>query len=276
MMLRKIADRKVFPIGLGVMALDEYEPKADEQEAISLLKYAAQKVDFMDTADVYGIGRNEELIGKALSEEQKSKVLIATKAGCTRPGGYGWGTDGRPEHIKKAIHESLKRLDVKHIHLYQLHAPDHTHRIPLKQSVNALKELQSVGLVKFIGLSNVSLEELREAEKIVEIVSVQNHYNIAFKRDEEELLPYLTRNNITYIPYFPLGSGRLLSDPKLKGVAQRSNITTSQICLAWMLNKWPTAIPIPGTKNKEHLDENIKAAEIELPQKVIKEINELY
>lgn len=272
---RKLAGRTVKAIGLGVMALDEYRPKAEENDAIELLKYASKlEVDFFDTADVYGLGRNEELIGKALNNEEKEKILIATKAGCTRPGGINWDTDGRPEHIKKAIEGSLERLKMKKIELYQFHAPDR--KIPLKESIKAFKELQENGLIKNIGVSNFDLKQLKEAQKIINVVSVQNHFNLAYKRDEVDLLPYLRENNISFIPYFPLGSGRLLTEIKLMEIAGELNISVSQLALAWIINKWENAIPIPGTRNKKHLEENMKAIEIKLDEKIINEINNLF
>jgi len=153
MKTRTIAGREVLSIGLGAMAIDEYEPKAKEEDAIELFKFAVDSgVNFIDTADVYGLGRNETIIGKALSKEQKEKILIATKAGCTRPGGTAWGTDGKYEHIKEAIIGSLKRLGVDKIELYMLHAPDP--EVPLMDSLKAFKELQEQGLVKNIGVSN--------------------------------------------------------------------------------------------------------------------------
>ena len=275
MKLRKIADRKIFPIGLGAMALDEYKPRPSDGDAISLLKHAAKKgIDLIDTADVYGLGRNEKLIGEALTSEQKNKIIVATKAGCTRPHGYEWDTDGRAEHIKEAIEESLERLNLKQIYLYQLHAPDH--RVAFEETIKAFKELQSLGSIKFFGLCNVTLQELKEAQKIIEVVSVQNHYNISYKKDESELLPYLTENNIAFIPYFPLGSGRLLKYPQIIKIANELHITPSQLALAWILHKCPTAIPIPGTRNKLHLEENMKAADIELEEKIINEINNIF
>lgn len=272
---RTLANRKVFPIGLGAMDVDEYKPKATEKDAIDLFRYAMkQGIEFFDTADVYGLGRNEELLGKAFTAEEKKKILIGTKVGCTRPGGVEWDTDGRAEHIKKAIHDSLRRLQTKQIELYHLHAPDH--RVSLKESLTALKELQEIGLVKHLGVSNFSLKQVQEAQRIIDVVSVQNHFNIANKPDEHDLLPYLTENNITYIPYFPLGSGRLLQNRKVQEIAQKTGCTFAQLCLAWILHKWPTAIPIPGTKRKEHLDENRNAAEVELNEKVMEELNNLY
>lgn len=269
---RTIIGKKVHPIGLGAMAVDEYPVKASDTEAIELFQYAVkQGVGLVDTADVYGLGRNETLLGKALTAEQKKQVIIATKVGCTRPGGTGWGTDGRPEHIKEAVHLSLKRLQITHIELYMLHAPDYT--VPLRESISALKELQNTGLIKHIGLSNVNLDQLQEAEKMVEVMSVENHYNCTHKDDEYELLPYLTENNIPYLPYFPLGSGHLLQDKRLRALAEKLSATPSQIALAWILAKWPTAIPIPGTKNKKHLSENMHAADVGLTDTVVAEID---
>ena len=272
---RKIADRKVFPIGLGAMAVDEYNPKPSDDDAISLLRHAVESnVDFIDTADVYGLGRNEKLIGNAFTAEQKNKIVIATKAGCIRPHGYEWDTDGRSSHIREAVKESLERLGIKQIHLYQLHAPDY--RVPFKEIIKTFKELQEQGLTKFIGLCNVSLQELQEAQKIIDVVSVQNHYNLAFKRDENELLPYLEKNDIAFIPYFPLGSGSLLKHPHLIKAGQKLGLTPSQLALSWILHKWPIAIPIPGTRNKLHLEENTKAADIELQEKTVNELDSLY
>ena len=274
MKTRTIAGRKVCAIGLGAMALDEYEPKAKEEDAIKLIKFAVDSgINLIDTADVYGLGRNETLIGKALAAEQKEKIIIATKAGCTRPNG-GWDTDGRPEHIKKAIEGSLKRLGVKKIELYMLHAPDH--RVPFKESLKAFKELQEQDLINNIGVSNFSLAQLKEAEKIIDVVSVENHYNLAFRKDEKDLLPYLAEKDIAYLAYFPLGSGKLSNDAKLNKIAEELNITGSQLALSWILSKWPTAIPIPGTKNEQHLQENIKAADIKLEKEVINKLDKLF
>lgn len=271
---RIIAGREVMAIGLGAMALDEYEPKTEET-AIELLKYAVESgVSLIDTADVYGLGRNETLIGKALSSEQKDKVVIATKAGCTRPGGHDWGTDGSPEHIKEAVRGSLKRLEIKKIWLYQLHAPDD--KVPFKESLQTFKELQNQGLIEHIGVSNFSLQELKEAQEIIKVISVENHFNLAFKTDEQDLLPYLTDQNIAYLPYFPLGAGKLLQNPTLNQIAQQLNITSSQLALSWITTKWPTAIPIPGTSNKQHLLENIKAADIKLQKDIIEKLDNLY
>ena len=233
---RTIAGREVLSIGLGAMALDEYEPKAKEEDAIELLQFAVDSgVNLIDTADVYGLNRNEKLIGKALSDEQKEKVLIATKAGLNRPGGVGWGTDGRPEHIKEAIQGSLQRLGIKKIELYMLHAPDD--KVPFQESLKAFKELQQQGLVKNIGVSNFSLEQLKEAQKLIDVVSVENHFSLSFKGNEQDLLPYLTENKIAFLPYFPLGSGKLLKEQELIKISEELNLTPSQVALSWITTK---------------------------------------
>jgi len=275
MKTRTIAGREVLSIGLGGMAIDEYEPKAKEEDAIKLFKFAVDSgVNFIDTADVYGLGRNETLIGKALSAEQKENVLIATKAGLKRPGGTAWASHGNPDHIKEAINGSLERLGVDKIELYMLHAPDP--EIPLIDSLKAFKELQEQGLVKNIGVSNFSLSQLKEAQKLIKVVSVENHFSLSFKGDEQELLPYLTENKIAFLAYFPLGSGKLLQNEKLNEIAKELNLTPSQVALSWITSKWPTAIPIPGTQNKDHLLENIKAADIKLDKEVIEKLDGLF
>jgi len=275
MQTRSIAGREVLSIGLGAMAIDEYEPKANEEDAIELFKFAVDSgVNLIDTADVYGLGRNETLIGKALSDEQKEKILIATKAGLKRPGGTGWHTFGNPDHIKEAIKGSLERLGVDKIELYMLHAPDP--EIPLIDSLKAFKELQEEGLVKNIGVSNFSLKQLKEAQTLIKVVSVENHFSLSFKGDEQELLPYLTENKIAFLPYFPLSSGKLLQNEKLNEIAKELNLTSSQVALSWITTKWPTAIPIPGTQNKEHLLENIKAADITLDKETINKLDSLF
>ncbi len=275
MKTRAIANRKVGIIGLGAMALDEYKPKTREEDAIEFLKFAFKSgINLMDTADVYGLGRNETLIGKALSTKQKEKIIIATKAGCIRPRGFEWGTDGRPKHIKEAIKGSLQRLQIKKIELYMLHAPDS--KVPLKESLRAFKELKDIGLIKNIGVSNFSLQQLKEAQKIIDVASVENHFSLAFKRDEQDLLPYITEQKIAYLPYYPFGSGRLLKEPRLIKIANELNLAPSQVALSWITTKWPTAIPIPGTTNKQHLLENIKAADIVLEKEIIEKLNNLY
>ena len=153
-------------------------------------------------------------------------------------------------------------------------------KVPLKKSLQAFKELQDAGMAEHIGVSNFSLEQVKEAQEIIEVASVQNHFNLAHKNDENELLPYLTEQKIPYLPYFPLGSGKrfavLLSDKRLIEIAKALNITSAQLALAWTMCKWPTAIPIPGTKSKQHMLENMKAAEIELSPDIIKKLDALF
>ena len=155
-----------------------------------------------------------------------------------------------------------------------LHAPDD--KVPRRESLQAFKELQEQGLVKNIGVSNFSLQQLKEAQNIIDVVSVENHFSLAFKRDEQDLLPYLTEQKIAYLPYFPFGSGKLLQDARLKEIAKELNLSPSQLALSWITTKWPTAIPIPGTTNKQHLLENIKAADIKLEEEIIKKLDGLF
>jgi len=275
MRTRTIAGRDLGTIGYGHMVIHEYNRKINEENATELLQFAVDSgVKLIDTADVYGLGKSEALIGKSLSSQQKADIVIATKAGCTRPGGYGWDTDGRPEHIKEAIQGSLQRLDIRKIWLYQLHAPDK--RVLIKESLQAFKELQEQGLIEHIGVSNFSLQQLQEAQEIIDVVSVQNHYNLAYKKDEQDLLPYLTENKIAFLPYFPLGGGKLLKNGKLKEISEQLHISISQLALSWITSKWPTAIPIPGTGNKEHLLENLKAGSITLQNDIIEKLDRLF
>jgi len=275
MHFRKIGRKTVKAIGLGVMALDEYKPKTRDKEAIEFLKNSIGiGVDFFDTADVYGLGRNEALLGKALSEEEKNKVLIASKGGCTRPRGFDWSVDGRPEHLRGAIKESLERLQIKQIELYQLHAIDRN--VPIIESIKVLKELQEQGYIKNIGISNFDLNEVQEAQKYAEIVSVQNPFNYSRRMDEHTLLPYLRDNKITYIAYFPLGQGMLIGNGKLQLIASNLEITPSQLALAWIINKWENVIAIPGTKNSRHLTENMGAISIKLSYEDIQRVDSIY
>ena len=155
-----------------------------------------------------------------------------------------------------------------------LHAPDDN--VPFMDSLKAFKELQDMGLVKDIGVSNFNLEQLKEVQKLIDVVSVENHFNLSFKGDEQELLPYLTENKIAFLAYFPLSSGKLLQNEKLNEIAKELNLTPSQVALAWITTKWETAIPIPGTQNKEHLLENIKAADIKLEKDIIEKLDSLF
>lgn len=217
-------------------------------------------VNFIDTADAYGPHVNEEQIAQALFP-YPDDLVIATKGGSTRSGPGQWGRDGRPEHLTAACEGSLRRLRVDRIDLYQLHAVDPS--VPLEEQVGALRDLRDAGKIRFIGLSNVNLEQLRRAEEIVGIASVQNAYNVG-NRASEPVLEHCRSNGTVFIPYFPLDGGDLAELEALMPIARAHDATVWQIGLAWLLGHSPALLPIPGTSSLLHLDENVAAAAIEL------------
>jgi len=277
MKTRKIGQFNVSMIGLGGLAIAKYNVLPDK-EAIELIQFAVKNgVTLIDTADIYDNNyRNEKLIGKALTPEQKENIVISTKVGGT----HNWEIkDGSPKHIYESVRGSLERLGLKKIKLYQLHAPDPN--VPIQESMLAFKELQKEGLIGSIGVCNFTLEQVIEARKVVDIASVQNRYNLELKQDERELLPYLTKAGIAYIAFYAVGSGKpnkpkIRDNPRLGEIAKELGITPSQAAIAWVINKWPITIPIVGTSSKEHLLENIKSAYVKLPKYIIKELDSLY
>ena len=236
-------------------------PRA-EGEAIALLHRLADKgVNFIDTANSYGPGVSETLIAKALYP-YPAGLVIASKGGFTRPGPGSWEADGHPEHLRRVCAESLKRLQLDRIELYQLHTVDR--RVPIEESIGALVDLQREGKIGHIGVSNVSAAELARARTVTEIVSVQNAYNLR-DRSSEALVDLCADAGIAFIPYYPLAKGRLaaLGTP-LTQIAERHQVTPGQIALAWLLHRSPAMLPIPGTSSIAHLDENLEAASIRL------------
>ena len=234
----------------------------DEGEAIALLRRAVERgVRFIDTADSYGPGVSETLIAKAL-HPYPAGLVVATKGGLLRPGPDRWVTDCRPEHLRRACADSLKRLKLECIELYQLHAIDH--RIPIEDSIGALVGLQRDGKIRHIGVSNVSERELARARAVASIVSVQNHYNLR-DRSSDILIDVCAEAGIVFIPWYPLAAGRLASPSSpLARIAQSRRATPSQIALAWLLQRSPAMLPIPGTSSIAHLEENLAAASIRL------------
>lgn len=258
-----LGDITVNRMGFGAMRITGEgvwgEPK-NHDEAIAVLKRAVELgVNFIDTADAYGPEVSENLIHEALYPYDG--VTIATKGGMQRSGPNQWSTDGRSEHLKEACEASLKRLGVERIDVYQFHRPDPN--VPFADSVRALVDLKEEGKIRHIGLSNVTLEQLKQAQELTEIVSVQNRYNIGDSQVSADVLEYCTQNNIAFIPYFPIG-GNGTDISHLQTVAERHNATTYQIALAWLLAKSPVMLPIPGTSSAAHLEENVAAAGIEL------------
>jgi aryl-alcohol dehydrogenase-like predicted oxidoreductase len=234
---------------------------ADRENALRVLRRALELgVNFIDTADAYGPNVNEEQIAQAL-HPYPSGLVIATKGGLTRGGPGEWKRDCRPEHLREACEGSIRRLRVDRIDVYQLHAIDT--EVPFEDQIGTMRELRDAGKVRHVGLSNVDLEQLKRAQKIVEIVSVQNNYNVG-NRTSEPVLKYCEANGIAFIPYFPLDGGDLAANQALSSVAGRRDTTVWQIGLAWLLRHSPAILPIPGTSSVTHLEENVAATGLTL------------
>ncbi len=258
-------DTTVNRLGFGAMQLTGpgvWGEPADRDEAIRVLRRAVELgVTFIDTADSYGPFVSEKLIRTAL-HPYPDELVIATKAGLTRAGPGDWRPVGRPEYIRQQCMLSLRHLGVEQIDLYQLHRIDP--KVPLEEQLGELKLLQEEGKVRHIGLSEVSVEELERAREIVEIVSVQNLYNLV-KRDAEALLDHCEQQGIAFIPWFPLATGQLAGHGgPLDEIAREEGASPSQLALAWLLKRSPVMLPIPGTSSVEHLEDNLQAATIEL------------
>jgi pyridoxine 4-dehydrogenase len=262
----------VHRLGFGAMRLTGegiWGPPKDRKGALAVLRRAVELgVNFIDTADSYGPGVSEELIAEALFPYPKD-LVIATKGGWNRPGPDQWTHDASPEHLRKAIEGSLKRLRLDRIDVYQLHAPDPV--VSLEASVETLAELQREGKIRLVGLSNVTQEHIERARKIVPIVSVQNRYSFA-DREWDYVVDHCERNGIAFIPWFPLGAGRVAGEI-LSRVAKAHQSTPMQVALAWLLQRSPIMLPIPGTSSVEHLGENIGAASLRLKQEEYRELS---
>lgn len=259
-----VGDLKVNRMGFGAMRVcgpNVWGRPEDVKAAYAVFRRALDLgVDFFDTADSYGPYVNEEMIAEALHPYSKG-LVIATKGGLLRPRPSVWEPDGRPAHLKKALDGSLKRLKLDRIDLYQLHAPDD--RVPFADSVGALADGQRAGKIRHVGLSNVSVAQLEEARRICPIVSVQNEYNVG-DRSSEDVLEACTRLGIAFLPWYPLGAGSALRSDKVKKVAKRLGATPPQVALAWLLEKSPVMLPIPGTASIPHLEENVAAVGLRL------------
>src|SRR5213596_3613095 len=234
----------------------------DRQNALKVLRRAVELgVNLIDTADAYGPETSELLIAEALHPYPK-EVVIATKGGLTRPGPGQWVPNGRPEHLKQAVEGSLKRLRLERIDLYQLHTVDP--KVPIQESLGALKQMQDSGKIRHIGLSNVDPEEIVRARKIVPIVSVQNRYNIE-DRKSENVLVYCEKENLGFLPWFPIGGGGGLKPENPLNVAAKAHtVSVVQVALAWLLERSPVMLPIPGTASLAHLEQNVAAAKLKL------------
>ena len=260
-------------MGFGAMRLTGkgvWGPPKHPKEAIRVLQRAVELgVNFIDTADSYGPHVAEQLIADALYPYPG--LVIATKGGLERPGPDQWVENGRPEYLREQLEGSLKRLRRDYIDLYQLHRIDP--KVPAEEQFAALREFQNEGLVKQVGLSEVSLEDVERARKVVPIVSVQNRYNVTDRKWETEV-DYCEREGLAFIPWFPLSAGTLEA-PAIHRVAARHGATVFQIALAWLLARSPAMLVIPGTSSVEHLAENVAAAEIRLSKKDTEELSRL-
>ena len=266
-------DLPVYRLGYGVMQLPGpgvWGPPRDHDEAIRVLRRVVELgVNLIDTADSYGPEVSENLIAEAL-HPYPERLVIATKGGLRRTGPSQWPRDARPERLKECCEGSLRRLKLDRIELYQLHSPDN--RVPLEESMGALKELQDEGKIRHVGVSNVSAEQLERARAVVEVVSVQNRYNLEDRRSDD-LLDACEAANIGFIPWFPLATGRL-AEPggPLDRIARAHEATPAQIALAWLLARSPVMLPIPGTSSIAHFEENLAAAEVDLSPDEVAEI----
>jgi pyridoxine 4-dehydrogenase len=258
-------DLEVHRLGFGAMRITGrgvWGPPADRDAALAVLRRAVELgVDLIDTADSYGPHVSEQLIAAAL-HPYPDGLVIATKGGLERSGPGNWSRNGRPEHLREACERSLRDLQVDRIDLYQLHAVDPD--VPYAESVGALKELQDEGKIRHVGVSNVNVEQLDEARSIVDVVSVQNRFNLG-DRSSADVLVVCERDGLGFFPWFPLAAGDLARPGGvLAEIAQAHDATPGQVALAWLLARSPVMLPIPGTGSLAHLEENVAAAGLSL------------
>jgi aryl-alcohol dehydrogenase-like predicted oxidoreductase len=258
-------DLTVNRLGFGAMRVTGrgiWGDPPDRGAAIALLRRVVERgVDLIDTADSYGPGTSESLIAEAL-HPYPAGVVIATKGGLKRPAPERWDTDCRPAELRKACEDSLRRLGLQRIDLYQLHAVDG--RVPLADQIGALVDLQRQGKIRHIGLSNVTTRELIAARKLATIVSVQNRYSLS-DRTHDPVVEACVRDGLAFLPWYPLAAGALLRrGGALTEIALRHKASPAQVALAWLLRRAPIMLPIPGTSSMAHLEENLGAARLHL------------
>ena len=257
-------ERRINRLGYGSMQLTGpgvWGDAPNRASAITVLKSAVESgVDFIDTADAYGPHTSEVLIHDAL-KGYYNKILIATKGGFERPGPGQWVPNGKPEYIQKAIEGSLKRLQVPQIELWQLHRVDP--KVPVEETLVPVAEAVKAGKIKYVGLSEVDIPDIEHARKVLPIVSVQNLYNLG-NRKWEKILDYTAKENIAFIPWYPLASGPHKLQDSIGRIATKYRATTAQIALAWLLKRSENILLIPGTSSLEHLRENLESVKIKL------------
>ncbi|MDQ2960879.1 MAG: aldo/keto reductase [Candidatus Dormibacteraeota bacterium] len=270
-----LGDLEVRRLGYGAMRITGQgvwgDPPDREASKTVLRRVVDLGVTFIDTADSYGPGTSEELIAEALHPYPQG-LVIGTKAGLVRPAPSRWDPDGRPEYLRAACEDSLRRLRLERIDLYQLHRPDPA--VPYEESLGALVELRRQGKIRHIGVSNVDPAQLRLALAIAGPVSVQNRYNLA-DRESEPVLRLCEEHRLAFLPWFPLATGKLAGPGSpLEGIARRLDATPGQVALAWLLHVSPATLLIPGTNSVDHLEENVAAAAVALSDQDLAELEE--
>jgi pyridoxine 4-dehydrogenase len=268
-------DIEINRLGYGAMRITGkgiWGPPADKEESLRVLKRALELgVNFIDTADSYGPNVSEELIAEALYPYQPD-LLIGTKGGLLRTGPDQWPVDASPEHLKEALEGSLQRLKLKWIDLYQLHRIDP--KVPAEKTFEFLKQAQQEEKIRHIGLSEVSVDDIKKAQEYFEVVSVQNMYSVD-NRKWEDVLEYCNDHNIAFIPWYPLSGGNVQSQAILNHIAERRGATVHQVALSWLLHHSDNILLIPGTSSVKHLEENMKAADVELTEEDIRELDSI-
>ncbi len=305
MQKRKLGSLEVSALGLGCMGMSDFYGPRDNQESIKTIRHAFERgINFFDTADMYGIGANEELLSEAFKGMPRDKIVIATKFGIVRDPNNPQvrGVNGTPAYVKKACEASLKRLKADYIDLYYQHRVDQT--VPIEDTVGALSQLVKEGKIRHIGLSEASADTLRRANRVHKISALQSEYSLWSRDLETEILPACRELGVGIVPYSPLGRGFLAGQiqkiedfaaddyrrhsprfqgenfqknlalvTKVKNLAKEKGVTASQLALAWVLNQGPDIVPIPGTKRISFLNENIGAVEVKLSKKELQDID---
>ena len=260
----RLGDLTVNRLAFGAMRVAGPDIWGEPKDRAAMRKLLARAFElghnFFDTADSYGPDVSEILIAEALHPYPK-ELVIGTKGGLTRPSRHRWDKNGRPEHLRRAVDGSLKRLRLERIDLYQFHAPDP--RVPYAESIGTLAELQRAGKIRHLGVSNVTVKQLEEARRIAPIVSVQNEYHIE-NRESDGVLAACEKTKIAFLPWYPLGAGSVLRSSKVRRVAAGLGATPAQVAIAWLLARSPVMLPIPGTCSIAHLEENAAAGRLVL------------
>jgi len=269
----KLGDLTVNRVAFGAMRVAGPDIWGEPKDRAAMRKLLARAFElghnFFDTADSYGPDVSEILIAEALHPYPK-ELVIGTKGGLTRPSRHRWDENGRPEHLRRAVDGSLKRLRLERIDLYQFHAPDP--RVPYAESIGTLAGLRRAGKIRHLGVSNVTVKQLEEARRIAPIVSVQNEYHIE-NRESDGVLAACEKANIAFLPWYPLGAGRALRSARVNRVAAGLGATPAQVAIAWLLARSPVMLPIPGTRSIAHLEENAAAGRLVLSAEDLSALN---